>query len=60
MKLLHYRAIDDSESENLPEHHCHIWVGPVCAGDRVVLRVVGTDVDGGLMAEKMVKYTAKG
>ena len=30
------------------------------AGDRVGLRVVGADVDGGLMAVKMVKYTVKG
>ena len=29
---------------------------PVCVGDRVVLRVVDGDGDGGLMAAKMVKY----
>ena len=33
---------------------------PVCAGDRVVLRVVGVDGLGGLTAVEMVKYTAKG
>ena len=32
----------------------------VCAGDWVVLRVVGVDGHGGLTAVKMVKYTVKG
>ena len=30
----------------------------MCAGDRVVLRVVGVDGGGGLTAVKMVKYAA--
>ena len=33
--------------------------GPICAGDRFVLRVVDVDGFGGLTAVEMVKYTAK-
>ena len=33
--------------------------GPVCAGDRVGLRVGDADGAGGVMAVKMVKYMAK-
>ena len=50
----------DAESENCAEHRGDIRSKPVCAGDWVVLRVVGADGVGGLMAVKMVKYTAKG
>ena len=32
----------------------------ICAGDRLVLRVVDVDGNGGLTAVEMVKYTAKG
>ena len=63
----------DAESENCAEHCGDIryppsgasceagamrGAEPVCAGDRLVLRVVGADGGGGLTAAEMVKYAA--
>ena len=42
------------------EHRGDIRAESVCAGDWVVLRVVGVDGLGGLTAVEMVKYTARG
>lgn len=42
------------------EHRGHIRAEFVCDGDWVGLRVGDVDGIGGLMAEKMVKYTENG
>ena len=47
----------DAESENCAEHRGDIRTEFVCAGDRLVLRVVDGDGGGGLTAAEMVKYT---
>ena len=44
----------------MPEHRRHIRPVAVCAGDRLVLRVVDVDGGGGLTAAEMVKDMAKG
>ena len=49
----------DSESENCAEHCGDIWTEPVCAGNRVDLRLVDGDGIGGLTAVGMVN-TARG
>ena len=49
-----------AELENCIEHRGSMRPVAVCAGDRVVLRVVDVDGLGGLTAVEMIKYTAKG
>ena len=58
MQLIDYEH--DPESENRAEHCGDIRTESVCAGDRLVLRVVdGGDGLGGLTAAEMVKYAAR-